>query len=50
MLTSILKFHISIDGHFGNNLSSDGLKVLALIVTNEMGPMIVIGFQMDNDG
>ena len=50
MLTSILKFRPSSDGHFGSDMSSDRSKVLTLcFLTSQMGPMPVTGSQMNYD-
>jgi hypothetical protein len=51
MLTCNLKFHMSSDMHFGNDMSSDGLKVLALyLLTGLVEPMMMTNCQMGCDG
>ena len=50
MLIDILKTTMSSDRHFGSDMSSDGLKVLALcILMGQVQPMILSDCQMGCD-
>jgi hypothetical protein len=51
ILTCILKFHMSSNGHSGSDMSSDWLKVLALwLMIGQVEPVTVIDYQMGWDG
>ena len=50
MLIGIMNFHMSSDESFGSDMSSDGLKVLALCLLMGMEPVTMTDCQMDCDG
>ena len=51
MFTCILTFHMSNDGHFGIDVSNDGLKVLTLgLLIDQLEPVTVTVCQMGCDG